>query len=143
MTASEVATRVDRLFQLAHGYGEAERSATDVAAAVSAELGTTITAGDIVALRAGTYPATTDSLLSAIAKQFHAPANYLIDLAATAKHDMQFRALIAARDAKVNGIHFRGGDEADDRLESLVTELEGLAAEQRAGAVTRAGGTPA
>ena len=142
MTASEVATRVDRLFQLAHEFGQSERSAESVAAAVSAELGTAITADDIIALRAGTHPGASDNLLAAIARQFSAPENYLIDLPETANYDLQFRALIAARDSKLNGICFRGGEGAQSSLESLVTELETLADERRRGTTT-ADGTPA
>lgn len=143
MSTAEIATRVDRLFRLAHRYGEDERSATDVAAATTADLGTTVSASDIAALRAGTYPAATDRLLSAVARQFHAPENYLIDFEATAKHDLQFRALIAARDARVNDIHYRGSNAADNCLPMIVTELERLAAERSRGAITGEDGTPA
>ncbi|MBX4171203.1 MULTISPECIES: hypothetical protein [Rhodococcus] len=141
MTAAEVATRVDRLFQLAHEFGQSERSAQSVAAAVSADLGTEITADDIIALRSGTHPGAGDDLLAAIAREFSAPENYLIDLPGTANYDLQFRALIAARDAKLNGICFRGGDGAQSSLESLVTELEALVDERRRGSVT-SDGTP-
>ncbi|CAG7637081.1 hypothetical protein [Rhodococcus opacus] len=141
MTTPDVATRVDRLFQLAHEFGQPERSAESVAAVVTAELGTEITADDITALRAGTHPGASDDLLAAIARQFSAPENYLIDLQVTACYDLQFRALIAARDAKLNGIRFRGGG-AQSSLEALVSELETLADERRRGTIN-AGGTPA
>lgn len=142
MTATEVATRVDRLFRLAHEFGQSERSAESVAAAVSADLGTEIAADDLVALRAGTHPGATNDVLASIARQFSAPENYLIDLPETANYDLQFRALIAARDSKLNGICFRGGDGAQSSRESLVTELETLADERRRGTLN-ADGTPA
>lgn len=126
MIGSDIATRVDRLFTLAHGLHEPERSAASVAAAVAAKLDTHVDEDTIVALRRGTLTDAPTSLLVAVAEVFAAPANYLTELDATGAYDLQFRALIAARDAQVNGICFRG-DGAGPELTNLVSELEDLA----------------
>ena len=137
-----LAERVDRLFVVGHGPHEPERSADSVAAALSAEIGAPISEQDIKALRAGTHPGATDELLTALARHFGAPANYLTDLPETAHIDLQFRGLIAARDAQILGICFRGGDDERVNLETLVGELEDLVRRRRGDDLT-GDGTPA
>lgn len=139
MIGSDIATRVDRLFTLAHRLHEPERSAGSVAAAVTAKLGTHVDEETIVALRHGTLTDVPVDLLVAVAEVFGAPANYLTELDATDAYDLQFRALIAARDAEVNGICFRG-DGAGPDLTNLVSELEDLA-RRRDDAAISGGGT--
>lgn len=122
----ELPTRVNRLFSTFHSRTEPEQDSADVARSVSAIVGKTILAEEIIALRTGSIRVGVDpTVLQAIAQHFHVLPVYLTGTSDEARPvDRQLRLLSAARDAGVRHMALRGND---IDITALTRELSRLA----------------
>ena len=128
-----LADKLDTLFRTVHPAGRGEYSNKEVADAIAAEGGPTISVTYLWQLRNGKRDNPTMHHLEAVAKFFGVPPSYFFDDEAAARLDEQLGVLTALRDASVRDIALRtfglspAGVEAVTAMIEQVRRLEGLA----------------
>jgi transcriptional regulator with XRE-family HTH domain len=123
---------VNHLFQTIHPRDGGEYSFEDVAEAIRARGGPTISATYIWQLRKGLRDNPTKRHLEALAAFFGVPPAYFFDDEATARIDAELKLLSALRDNSVRQIALRANGLSPKSLDAIadmvdrVRELEGL-----------------
>ncbi|GIH26572.1 XRE family transcriptional regulator [Acrocarpospora phusangensis] len=127
-----LADKLDRLFRSVHPPDRGEYTFEEVAAALRAEDGPTISATYVWQLRKGIRDNPTKRHLEALAKFFGVPPAYFFDETATERIDAELALLNAMRDASVRQIALRAAGLSPKSLNAItemverVRELEGL-----------------
>lgn len=127
-----LAQQLDRLFRTVTTEGR-EFTYREVAAAVEAQTGVSISPSYIWALRTGEKDNPTKRHLEALAAFFRVPAAYFLDDATAEQVDAQLRVLAAMRDAGVQRLALRAQGLSPATLDAIAgmveraRELEGLA----------------
>ncbi|MFI7588141.1 helix-turn-helix domain-containing protein [Spongisporangium articulatum] len=127
-----LADRLETLFRTVHPAGRGEYTNKEVADAIAADGGATISVTYLWQLRNGQRDNPTMHHLEAIAKFFGVPPSYFFDDEAAARLDEQLGVLTALRDANVRGVALRtfglspAGVEAVTAMIEQVRRLEGL-----------------
>lgn len=111
--------RINTLFRAWRRQGEPEQTNDEVAAALTAA-GTTLTGGDLEDLRAGIVSDADPAVLSAIARHFRTPAEYLTGDDILETHE-QLLLLERMAQLKVRSILLRGERTAADRRALIET----------------------
>jgi transcriptional regulator with XRE-family HTH domain len=128
----DLAAKLDRLFRTVVPRGGGEFSFEEVAEAIRAKGGPTISATYIWQLRKGVRDNPTKRHLEALAGFFGVPPAYFFDSAAAARIDAELALLTALRDAPVRQIALRANGLSAKSLTAIaemvdrVRELEGL-----------------
>lgn len=103
--ATELAGKIDRLFEVMHKRDAPPMSTATAAAAITAKSGVPISAARLEALRSGDNDAAaTNTELAAIATGFGVSPTYLTTVGPTPDIDAQLDLLQALRDASVQGL---------------------------------------
>ena len=127
-----LAAKLDRLFRTIHPPNKAEYSFEDVASAIRASGGPTISATYIWQLRKGLRDNPTKRHLEALAGFFDVSPAYFIDDEVAARIDAELDLLVALRDAPVKQIALRAAGLSPESLAAItdvierVRQLEGL-----------------
>jgi transcriptional regulator with XRE-family HTH domain len=127
-----LAAKVNHLFKTVRPRGGGEYSFEEVAEAIRAKGGPTISATYLWQLRKGVRDNPTKRHLEALAGFFGVPPAYFFDDAQTERIDAELALLNALRDAPVRRIALRAGGLSTKSLETIaemvdrVRELEGL-----------------
>jgi transcriptional regulator with XRE-family HTH domain len=127
-----LAAKVNHLFRTIHPREGGEYSFEDVAEAIRARGGPTISATYIWQLRKGLRDNPTKRHLEALAGFFGVPPAYFFDDEATARIDAELKLLAALRDNSVRQIALRASGLSPKSLDAIadmvdrVRELEGL-----------------
>lgn len=130
--AGPLAARVDHLFHTVRPHAGREFSFEEVAEALRAKGGPTISATYIWQLRKGLRDNPTKRHLEALADFFGVPPAYFFDDAETRRIDAELALLTALRDSPVRQIALRASGLSPKSLEAIadmvdrVRELEGL-----------------
>src|SRR3954467_7307989 len=128
----DLAAKVDHLFRTVRPRGGGEYSFEDVAEAIRAKGGPTISATYLWQLRKGLRDNPTKRHLEALAGFFGVPPAYFFDDAEAERIDAELTLLSAFRDAPVRQIALRARGLSAKSLEAIsdmvdrVRELEGL-----------------
>lgn len=109
MTATSLADRLNKLFDVMHRATESAVTNAAVAEAVSRQSDTVVSPIEIQQLRDGTLPAPAIEKLGAIAAFFGVPANYLTDPSVDAAMDAQLTLLRSLRDSGIRDLHLCAG----------------------------------
>jgi len=119
--------RVNKLFETFHAKNEPEQSNEKVALALSRS-GNPIDSERLAALRQGQFEDPTQETLSAIARHFGVPENYLIAAdSSVAEIDAKLDLLIQARRAGIRRLDLRHGGDLDiDAIRGVITTVLGL-----------------
>ncbi|ONI88786.1 hypothetical protein ALI22I_17535 [Saccharothrix sp. ALI-22-I] len=132
--AGSLAAKVDRLFRTVRPRDGGEYSFEEVAAAIRAKNGPTISATYLWQLRKGLRDNPTKRHLEALAGFFGVPPAYFFDDAEAERIDAELALLTALRDAPVRQIALRANGLSAKSLQAIaemvdrVRELEGLPA---------------
>ena len=124
--------KLDFLFRSVHPSERGEYAFEEVAEAVRAGGGPTISATYIWQLRKGIRDNPTKKHLEALATFFGVPPAYFFDDAATKRIDAELALLVALRDSHVRQLALRASGLSPDSLKTIasmierVRELEGL-----------------
>lgn len=127
-----LAEKLDHLFRTVHSGSRGEFSFDEVARAVQARGGPTISATYLWQLRKGLRDNPTKKHLEALADFFGVPPAYFFDDAAAARIDAELDLLAAMRDASVKRIALRAAGLSPESLGAIaemierVRQLEGL-----------------
>ncbi len=126
-----LAEKLDRLFRTVHPAGRGEYSFHEVADAIRARGGPTISATYLWQLRKGIRDNPTKKHLEALADFFGVSPAYFFDDASALRIDAQLDMLAALRDANVRQIALRAGGLSDSlsvvaEMIERVSQLEGL-----------------
>ena len=127
-----LASRLAYLFQVVHPPGRGEYTYREVAAAIAAQGGPTISASYIWQLRVGEKDNPTKKHLEALAAFFKVPPAYFFDDAEAEKIDAQLALLEALRDAGVRSVALRAAGLSEQSLDVVrgvierTRQLEGL-----------------
>ncbi|PRY45155.1 helix-turn-helix domain-containing protein [Umezawaea tangerina] len=127
-----LAAKVDHLFRTVHPRTGGEYSFEEVAEAIRAKGGPTISATYLWQLRKGLRDNPTKRHLEALAGFFGVPPAYFFDDAETERIDSELALLTALRDAPIRQIALRVNGLSPKSLEAItemvdrVRELEGL-----------------
>jgi transcriptional regulator with XRE-family HTH domain len=130
--AGSLAAKVDRLFRTVRPHDGGEYSFEEVAAAIRAKNGPTISATYLWQLRKGLRDNPTKRHLEALAGFFGVPPAYFFDDAEAERIDAELALLTALRDAPVRQIALRANGLSAKSLQAIadmvdrVRELEGL-----------------
>jgi len=119
-----LASKLDRLFRSVHRPGGAEHSYEEVARAIRARGGPTISATYIWQLRTGKRHNPTKSHLEALADFFGVSPAYFFDDQAAAVVDAQLELLAAMRDAQVGQIAMRSFGLSTETLHAIAQIIE-------------------
>jgi transcriptional regulator with XRE-family HTH domain len=128
-----LAEKLDHLFRTVHPRNRGEYTFEEVAAALRAEGGPTISATYVWQLRKGIRDNPTKRHLEALAQFFGVPPAYFFDDTAAERIDAELALLNAMRDASVRQIALRASGLSPKSLNAItemverVRELEGLA----------------
>ena len=127
-----LADKIDFLFKTVHASGRAEATYAEVAAAVTAATGISISASYLHQLRMGQKDNPTKRHLEALAKFFGVPPAYFFDDETTARVEAELALLTAVQDAGVRDVALRASGLSAKSLDAItdminrVRELEGL-----------------
>lgn len=127
-----LAEKLNHLFATVHPSGRPERSSEEVAEAISARGGPTISATYIWQLRKGLRDNPTKKHLEALADFFGVPPAYFFNDAAAVRIDAELDLLSALRDAPVRQVALRASGLSPQSLKAIaemidrVRQLEGL-----------------
>jgi len=127
-----LAQKLDHLFSTVHPGARGEYSFEEVARALQARGGPTISATYLWQLRKGLRDNPTKRHLEALADFFGVPPAYFFDDAVTARIDAELGLLAALRDASVRQIALRAAGLSPESLGAIaemverVRQLEGL-----------------
>ncbi|SFR06495.1 hypothetical protein SAMN04488564_1021016 [Lentzea waywayandensis] len=127
-----LAARVDHLFRTVRADDGGEYTFEEVAEAIRAKGGPTISATYLWQLRKGVRDNPTKRHVEALASFFGVPPAYFFDAAETARIDAELTLLNALRDAPVRQLALRARGLSDKSLATIadmverVRELEGL-----------------
>jgi transcriptional regulator with XRE-family HTH domain len=127
-----LAQKLDHLFRTVHPGSRGEYSFEEVARALQARGGPTISATYLWQLRKGLRDNPTKRHLEALADFFGIPPAYFFDDAVTARIDAELRLLAALRDGSVRQIALRAAGLSPESLGAIaemierVRQLEGL-----------------
>jgi transcriptional regulator with XRE-family HTH domain len=130
--SQSLARKIDRLFRTIYPRGRGEYSFEEVAEAIQAKGGPTISATYLWQLRKGLRDNPTKHHLEALADFFGVSPAYFFDETATARIDAELDILTALRDAPVRQIAMRAFGLSPQSLRMIadmverVRELEGL-----------------
>ena len=130
--AKTLADKIDRLFRTIHPHGRGEYSFEEVAEAIRARGGPTISATYLWQLRKGLRDNPTKKHLEALADFFGVSPVYFFDDAAAARIEAELDLLAALRDAQVRQVALRASGLSPDSLRTIadmidrVRQLEGL-----------------
>lgn len=132
-TPSEtLATKLQHLFTTVKPAGRGEYSNQEVATAIEASGGPTISATYIWQLRKGLRTNPTLNHLEALAGFFGVPVAYFLDEEATDRIDEELEVIAALRDAGIRSVALRAAQLSPEGVEALramvehVRRLEGL-----------------
>lgn len=116
--------KLQHLFASVKLAGRGEYSNHQVAAAIEAAGGPTISATYIWQLRKGLRTNPTLNHLEALARFFGVPTSYFLDDAEAAEIDSQLELLAALRDSDVRTIALRASGVSSEGLKAIVTMLD-------------------
>lgn len=119
-----LAARLERLFRSVRPRGKAEYSCEDVAAAVRADGGPTISGTYVWQLRKGLRDNPTKRHLEALAGFFGVSPAYFLDDGAAARIDAELDLLMALRDAPVKQIALRAVGLSPESLATITDVIE-------------------
>ena len=122
--SSELARKLDKLFEVMHKPSEPALSNAAAAAAITEKTGVAISPAYIWQLRNGLKTNPTVQHLRAIAAFFGVPASYLIDSDADAKVDAQLNLLQALRDSGVRDLAMRASGLTSQALNNLAAMID-------------------
>lgn len=134
--ARSLAQKIDYLFRTVHPSGRGEYSNAEVAAALQAAGGPTISATYVWQLRTGKRDNPTMKHLEALASFFQVPPAYFFDDEASSRITEELATLAALRDAGVRSIALRANGLSPQVLSSIrgmldhARALEGLPASE-------------
>lgn len=123
-TEGTLAAKLDRLFRTVHPRGKEEASYRDVARAIEARGGPTISASYLHALRTGTKDNPTMRHLEAIADFFGVSPAYFFNDDLARKIDQQLELLEAMRDAGVRHIALRAAELSPGAIDMIKEMVE-------------------
>jgi transcriptional regulator with XRE-family HTH domain len=123
-SARPLAARLDKLFQTVHRPNGGEYAYEEVAAALRARGGPTISATYIWQLRTGKRDNPTKSHLEALAEFFGVSPAYFFDEAAAARVEAQLELLGAMRDSGVSQIALRSFGLSSGMLDAIAQIIE-------------------
>ena len=129
-----LAEKLDHLFTTLHARGQREYSYKQVADAIQARGGPTISASYLWQLRKGLKDNPTKRQLEALADFFEVPPAYFFDTEIAVRVDAELELLRALRDSGVRQVAFRASGLSPHSLTKIaemidfVRELEGLPA---------------
>jgi transcriptional regulator with XRE-family HTH domain len=127
-----LADKLDHLFRTIHPASHGEYSFEEVAGAIRARGGPTISATYVWQLRRGVRDNPTKKHLEALAQFFGVPPAYFFDDEAAARIDAELALLVALRDGSVRRIALRAAGLSAESLGTItemverVRQLEGL-----------------
>lgn len=124
--SAQLASRLNKLFDVMHKADTPALSDTAAAAAVAEKTGVAITADYLRRLRDGSETTATEADLVAIAEFFGVPAAYLTDRAVDPMIDAQLNLLRALRDHRVRDVRLCGGELSPETLNSLAATIASL-----------------
>lgn len=124
--ARTLAQKVDRLFQTLHPRDRGEFTFEEVAEAIRARGGPTISATYLWQLRRGLRDNPTKKHLEALAGFFGVPPAYFFDEADARRIDAELDLIAAMRDAGVRNLALRASLLTPDRLKVALTIIEQL-----------------
>lgn len=110
----ELASRLNKLFDVIHRADAPELSNAAAAAAIAEQTGVSITAEDLRRLRNGSETGAAAAILSAVAEFFGVPATYLTDVDLDQSIDAQLNLLKALRDQGVRACGAPGPRSPED-----------------------------
>lgn len=116
---TDLAVKLERLFDLMRKPGEQPMSNAAAAEAITAKTGVSISAAYLWQLRTGVKTNPTIAHLRAIAEYFGVPASYLIDAGEDSTIEEQLRTLQTFRDAGVRDLAARASGLTPASLESI------------------------
>src|SRR5687768_11127801 len=119
-----LAAKVNHLFQTIHPRGGGEYSFEDVAEAIRARGGPTISATYIWQLRKGLRDNPTKRHLEALAGFFGVPPAYFFDDEATVRIDAELKLLSALRDNSVRQIALRASGLSPKSLDAIADMVD-------------------
>lgn len=143
-----LADKLDKLFETSHGRGGRQVSNDEVAAAINARGGTTISASYLWLLRTGKRDNPGKAHLEALARYFGVPPAYFFDDEIARQVDAQLTLLAAVRDAGVMHLALRAAALSPQALHTITAmveharHLEGVPDEDPAGATGGASESP-
>lgn len=123
-SGATLAARLERLFQTVRPRGKAEHSCEDVAAAVRAGGGPTISGTYVWQLRRGLRDNPTKRHLEALAGFFGVSPAYFLDDEAAARIDAELDLLVALREAPVKQIALRSVGLSAESLSTITDVIE-------------------
>lgn len=116
--------KLRHLFATVKPAGRGEYSNQEVATAIEAAGGPTISATYIWQLRKGIRTNPTLNHLEALARFFGVPTSYFLDDASAAEVDSHLELLAALRDSEVQAIALRASGVSAEGLKAIVTMLD-------------------
>jgi transcriptional regulator with XRE-family HTH domain len=119
-----LAEKLQHLFSVVKPAARGEYSNHEVAAAIEAAGGPTISATYVWQLRKGIRTNPTLNHLEALAKFFGVPTSYFLDDAKANEIDPELELLAALRDTGVQAIALRASGVSADGLKAIVTMLD-------------------
>ena len=119
-----LAEKLDYLFKTIHPSHRGEYSYREVAAAIEAQGGPTVSASYVHQLRTGGKDNPTKKHLEALAKFFGVSPAYFFDDAETDKIEAQLALLVAMRDANVRNIALRASGLSVEGLDMIRMLIE-------------------
>jgi transcriptional regulator with XRE-family HTH domain len=119
-----LAEKLQHLFASVRPAGRGEYSNHEVATAIEAAGGPTISATYIWQLRKGLRTNPTLNHLEALARFFGVPTSYFLDDEKADEIDAQLELLAALRDSKVQAIALRASGVSAEGLKAIVTMLD-------------------
>lgn len=131
-SSRSLAERLEHLFRTVHPRGRGEYSSEEVANAIAAQGGPTISATYIWMLRKGTRDNPTKKHIEALSEFFGVPPAYFFDDESAARIEAELATVAALRDAAVHRVALRAAGLSNESLAALaemidrVRTLEGL-----------------
>jgi transcriptional regulator with XRE-family HTH domain len=131
-----LAAKLDRLFRIVHPPGRGEYTYEEVAAALKAQGGPTISNSYVWQLRKGIRDNPTKRHLEALAQFFGVEPSYFFDEAASEKIAAELELLAAIRDSEVRSVAMRAAGLSAGSLDAIrgmiehARRLEGLPGEE-------------
>lgn len=121
-----LAGRLDHLFRVVHPRNRGEYTYEEVAQALRAAGGPTISASYIWQLRKGVKDNPTKHHLEALATFFGVPVAYFFDDSDEGEIDQQLELLAALRDSNVRNVALRAGQLTDKGRDAVLALIEAL-----------------
>jgi len=125
------AERLDLLFRATHPAGRDEVGYQEVADAVAAAGGPTVTGNYLYLLRKGRRSNPRMDLVRALARYFNVPAGYFIDDEVAQNYTDQLELLQAIRDSGTAGLALRAASLSPEARAALTVLLDGMRAAEK------------